>query len=95
MKLALVIISLTASLFILNGCAAKQTYRNHCKAEVDAAWKELDLMASNGFSGSVSYTKALGLITAAKTMQTVENYDSCVGKAKKARYYMAQARQGK
>lgn len=84
-----------ASLIIFTGCSGKQTYRNNCKVEADAAWAELDLLASEGFSGSVSYTKALGLMTSAKTMQTVENYDNCVDQAKKARYYMSQARQGK
>lgn len=80
---------------LLIGCAGKQTYRDVCKREIDAAWQELDVMASSGFSGSVSYTKAFSLLTAAKTMQTVENYDNCVDQSKKARYYMNQARQGK
>lgn len=84
-----------ASLIIFTGCSGKKTYRNNCKVEVDAAWAELDMLASDGFSGSVSYTKAFALLTSAKTMQTVENYDNCVDQAKKARYYMNQARQGK
>lgn len=83
------------SLIIFTGCSGKQIYRNNCKVEADAAWAELDMLASDGFSGSVSYTKALALMTSAKTMQTVENYDNCVDQAKKARYYMNQARQGK
>jgi hypothetical protein len=80
---------------LVTACAATDTYRNSCKVEIDAAWNELDILSSDGFSGSVSYSKAFGLMTSAKTMQTVENYDNCVDQAKKARYYMNQARQGK
>ncbi len=83
------------SVLLLSGCAANQTHRSLCKSEVDEGWQELDLVAADGFSGSVSYAKALSLLTAAKTMQTLEKFDSCVDKAKRARFYMAQARQGK
>jgi hypothetical protein len=91
MKLILTLLLLP----LMTACAGTDTYRNSCKIEIDAAWNELDILSSDGFSGSVSYGKAFGLMTSAKTMQTVEKYDNCVGQAKKARYYMNQARQGK
>ena len=88
--------SLTLVLLVLSlaACAGKQSYRDGCAANVDAAWSELDIAKAEGFSGSVSYTKALGLISLAKSMQTVENFDNCVKHAQDARFYIAQSRKG-
>ena len=79
---------------LLAGCAGKQTYRSTCASELDAAWKELDVAKVKGFSGSVSYSKAVGLISLARTMQTVENFDNCIKHAQDARYYISQSRLG-
>lgn len=79
---------------VLAACAGKQSFRDTCAANVDAAWQELDIAKADGFSGSVSYSKALGLISLAKSMQTVENFDNCVKHAKDARYYIEQSRKG-
>ncbi|MFL0811211.1 MAG: hypothetical protein K6L76_12410 [Agarilytica sp.] len=78
----------------LSGCAAKTAYRESCGSEVNAAWNELEAAKAKGLAGSVNYTKALGLISLAKSMQTIENFDNCVRHAKKARYYAAQSRKG-
>jgi hypothetical protein len=82
-------------LSFITGCAGKQAFRSECGSELDIAWQELDVAKAKGFSGSVSYTKALGLLTLAKSMQTVENFDNCVQNAKDARYYIAQSRLGR
>lgn len=78
----------------LSACAGKTQYRSACDNEVDAAWSELSIAKADGFSGTVSYTKALGLITSARTMQTVENFDNCYNQAKDARFYIAESRKG-
>ncbi|MDF3012589.1 MAG: hypothetical protein K0Q78_793, partial [Cellvibrio sp.] len=67
---------------ILSACAGKTQYRSACDQEIEAAWNELSIAKAEGFSGTVSYTKALGLITSARTMQTVENFDNCYNQAK-------------
>ncbi|MEP1741295.1 MAG: hypothetical protein ABJI92_18500 [Kangiellaceae bacterium] len=79
---------------VVSGCAGKTNYRSACSAEVDAAWKELNIAKADGFSGTISYSKAVGLITLAKSMQTVENFDNCVEHAKDARYYIRQSQAG-
>ncbi len=66
-----------------------------CGSELDAAWKEIDIAKVKGFSGTVSYTKALGLVSLARSMQTIENFDDCVNNAKSARYYITQSRLGR
>ena len=86
--------SLCLMILILSGCAGKANYRSACSSQVDAAWKELNIAKAEGFSGTVSYSKAVGLITLAKSMQTVENFDNCVEHAKDARYYIRQSQAG-
>ena len=76
---------------VLSACAGKQAYRDECAIQMRGAWEQLDVAKAKGFAGSVSYTKALALLTAGKTMQTVENFDTCVENAKDARYYIGQS----
>ena len=78
----------------ITSCANKTTYRSSCAAETDAAWSELSIAKTKGFAGTVSYTKALSLLTAARTMQIAENFDACYRDAKKARDYINNSYQG-
>lgn len=78
----------------LSACAGKTQFRSACDQEIDAAWSELSIAKADGFSGTISYTKAFGLITSARTMQTVENFDSCYNQAKDARFYIRESRKG-
>lgn len=85
-----------AAALLMAGCSAAPTsYRATCAAEVDAAWNELNIAKAAGFAGGVSYTKALSLITTARTMQTVENFDGCYKNAKKARFYIQESKAGR
>ncbi|MCW9028791.1 MAG: hypothetical protein OQJ80_07660 [Kangiella sp.] len=74
--------------------APKQQSAETCRKALDVAYKELSFAESQGFAGTVNYTKAASLLTAAKTSQTVEAYDSCVSNADKARYYIAESKKG-
>ncbi len=80
---------------MLVGCAAKTSHRSSCAQQLDAAWKELDLAKAEGFAGTVSYSKALTLITGAKTQQQFEAYEGCTKKAEKARFYIRESRAGR
>ena len=86
--------SLLALTCALSACAGKTQYRSACDQEIEAAWSELSIAKADGFSGTISYTKALGLITTARTMQTVENFDTCYNQAKDARFYIRESRKG-
>lgn len=88
------IILVSLGIFSLSACAGKTQYRNACASEVDAAWSELSIAKTEGFAGTLSYTKALSLITAARTMQAVENFDNCYNNAKDARFYIRESRKG-
>lgn len=92
MRIVLMISLLT---FILAGCAGRSYPREACGIQVDAVWKELSLAKTEGFAGTVSYSKALTLISAAKTQQQFEAYKGCISKAKKARFYIEESRKGR
>lgn len=78
----------------LSACAGKTQFRSACNSEVEAAWSELSIAKAEGFSGTISYTKAFSLITAARTKQAVENFDGCYNSAKDARFYIRESRKG-
>ncbi|WP_296256431.1 MULTISPECIES: hypothetical protein [unclassified Pseudomonas] len=80
---------------VLTGCAGKTAYRDSCATSLDAAWHELDLAKAEGFAGTVSYSKALSLLTGAKTQQQFEAFEGCNDKAEKARFYIRESRAGR
>ena len=80
---------------LLSACSAKVSHRSSCASQLDAAWKELDIAKVEGFAGTVSYSKALTLLTAAKTQQQFEGYRGCTQKAQKARFYIKESRAGR
>ena len=80
---------------LLVGCAGKTQYRSTCANQLDAAWKELSLAEAEGFAGTVSYSKALSLLTAAKAQQQFEAYEGCTSKSERARFYIRESRAGR
>ncbi|AYC33361.1 hypothetical protein D3880_13805 [Pseudomonas cavernae] len=89
------LICLSVMALLLVGCAGKTAYRDSCANQLDSAWKELDLAKAEGFAGTVSYSKALSLLTAAKTQQQFEGYQGCTEKSEKARFYIRESRAGR
>jgi hypothetical protein len=79
----------------LSGCAGKTAYRDSCATQLDTAWQELDLAKAEGLAGTVSYSKALSLLTGAKTQQQFEAFEGCNNKADKARFYIRESRAGR
>ena len=77
------------------GCAGTKAYRDSWATNLDSAWHELDLAKAEGFAGTVSYSKALSLLTAAKTQQQFEAFEGCTKKAEKARFYIRESRAGR
>jgi len=69
--------------------------RERCGTLLDAAWKDLDLAKAQGFDGTVSYSKALGLLTRAKANQAVEDFAECEDTASRARFFIAESRKGR
>lgn len=96
MKLPVTTCALLLAGILAAGCSGiGSSFRINCSNELEAAWRELDIVKARGLAGTVSYTKALGLISAARAMQTVENFDGCYKNANKARFYIAESLEGR
>lgn len=83
------------ALAALAGCATTLGGRDQCAARLDTAWQELDLAKVAGFAGTVSFAKALGLLTSAKTQQALENFERCADEAGRASFYIGESRRGR
>ena len=79
----------------LAACGTTMSGRDRCADRLDAAWKALDVAKVDGFAGTVSFAKAMGLLTSAKTQQTLENFERCADEAGRARFYIAESRKGR
>ncbi len=64
-----------------------------CERGLKVAYEKLDFAGAKGFGGSVDWTKAAGLLTAASIQQEFGKYPNCVDKVRRARYYIGQSQQ--
>ncbi len=65
-----------------------------CSSGLSAASSELRSAKADGFGGTVDWTKAASLLTAAKVQYEFEHYPNCIDKVKRARVYIERARGG-
>lgn len=63
-----------------------------CANGLEVAYQELDFAKAKGFGGSVDWTKAATLLSAASVQQEFAKYPNCVDKVKRARYYIEQSK---
>jgi len=59
-----------------------------CENGLKVAYQELDFAKAKGFGGSVDWSKAAGLLSAASIQNEFGKYPNCVNKVKRARYYI-------
>lgn len=92
-RLPLTIIALTFPLLLgaCTGAPARPNLARECATGLNVAYKELDQARAHGFDGTVEWTKAAGLLTAAKIQQQFGKYPNCIDKVRRARYYLHQA----
>jgi hypothetical protein len=79
----------------LAGCGTTMRGRDQCAARLDEAWTAMNTAKVEGFAGSVSFAKAVGLITSAKTQQALDNFERCAEEAGRASYFIGEARRGR
>jgi hypothetical protein len=87
---------LICSLAVAAGCAGNPNspLARQCENGLSIAYKELDLAKAKGFDGTVEYSKAAGLLTAAKVQFEFGKYPNCVEKVDRARAFIARSRTG-
>lgn len=79
---------------LLVACTGKPggALANRCSRGVAAAYGELKLAKAQGFGGTVDWTKAASLLTAAKVQYQFERYPNCIDKVRRARVYIARSK---
>lgn len=83
--------ALTAS---LSGCAGppeNASVAHQCERGLQVAYNELDFAKAEGFDGTVDWTKAASLLSAAKIQEEFGKYPGCIDKVRRARYYIRQS----
>jgi hypothetical protein len=81
----------TAALAVtLTGCAGRiaTDQGQECSDGLRTAYQELDLAKVKGFSGTVQWSKAAGLLSAAEWDKQVEKFPGCIDKVQRARSYI-------
>jgi len=77
-----------AALALVAACTgdpADQGLGPQCAAGLDAAQRELKAAKVNGVGDTLTWSRAAGLIAAAKTQQQFSEYQNCVEKTTRAR----------
>jgi hypothetical protein len=64
---------------------------DQCANGLSAAYDELDYAKAKGFSGTVDWTKAASLLSAASVQKEFGKYPNCIDKVQRARYYIEQS----
>jgi hypothetical protein len=83
---------LTACLF-LTACSGRVATPagQECAEGLRIANQELEDAKVKGFSGSIQWIKAAGLLTDASVHQQFEKFESCSDKVRRARIYIKEA----
>ncbi len=63
-----------------------------CASGLSVPYDELDFAEAKGFSGTVAWTQAASLLSAASIQQEFRKYPNCVDKVRRARYYIEQSK---
>ncbi len=79
---------------IVSGCAGaphNPELASQCDKGLKVAYEELDYGKAEGIDGSIDWTKAASLLSAAKVQQQFGKYPNCLDKVKRARYYIKES----
>ena len=86
------IIVIAGSLAACPGAPRDPELAEQCASGLSVAYDELDFAETNGFSGTVAWTQAASLLSAASIQQEFRKYPNCVDKVRRARYYIEQSK---
>lgn len=66
---------------------------DQCRSGLKIANAELEQADVDGFSGTVAWSKAAGLLLAANIQQQFDKFPNCINKVGRAREYIRQSKQ--
>lgn len=77
-------------IFLIAGCEINPSSKSarQCQHGLKLANKELNFAKTQGFSGTVEYTKAATLLTGASIQYEFGKYPNCIDKVKRARRFI-------
>lgn len=84
-----------AAVLLTAACAGGIASRQgqECSEELRVAFQELDFAKAKGFSGTVAWSKAASLLSAAEVNKQLENFPGCIDKVSRARVYIRESQQ--
>ncbi len=85
------IIAIGASISACPGPPRDPELAEQCERGLKVAYQELDFAKARGFGGTVAWTQAASLLSAASIQQEFRKYPNCVDKVKRARYYIEES----
>ncbi len=85
------IFAIAGSLVACPGPPRNTELAEQCESGLNTAYDELDFAEAKGFSGTLDWTKAASLLSAASIQQEFRKYPNCVDKVRRARYYIEQS----
>lgn len=85
------IIAIATSISACPGPPRNPELAEQCERGLKAAYEELDFAKANGFGGTVAWTQAASLLSAASIQEEFRKYPNCIDKVKRARYYIGQS----
>jgi hypothetical protein len=89
----LVALLIACSLAVFAGCAGNpnSSVARQCENGLSVAYQELDFAKARGLDGTVEYSKAVGLLTAARVQSEFGKYPNCVEKVDRARAFIGRS----
>jgi hypothetical protein len=87
----LAIVGLAGLLAACSGPPKNIEAADQCDNGLKIAYDELDYAKAKGFSGTVDWTKAASLLSAASIQKEFGKYPNCIDKVKRARYYIEES----
>lgn len=81
----------SAAISACSGPPKNRELAEQCEKGLKTAYQELDFAKAKGFGGTVDWTKAASLLSAASVQQEFAKYPNCVDKVRRARYYIEQS----
>jgi hypothetical protein len=85
------IIGIAASIAACPGPPKNIALAEQCERGLDVAYDELNFAKAKGFGGTVAWTQAASLLSAASVQKEFRKYPNCVDKVRRARYYIEQS----
>jgi hypothetical protein len=86
-----VVVTALLTVSCAGGIASRQG--QECSEELRVAFQELDFAKAKGFSGTVAWSKAASLLSAAEVNKQLENFPGCIDKVTRARVYIRESQQ--